>query len=341
MDFSSLGKRDIFGILMPGILPVLIGAYALYAALLPFQTQVSVQSSPQSPVADILGQGFLITVLIFASAYLVGSLLRLFAADAVDDESGEHLLNEWEKEHEKKNYKSVFDEIMGKFLKKHEKKDYESVFEEIMGKLLNGDDAPGIPPDFDGWLWAKDKFPYSAWLNRSWGSYGFQDILDFFQKNHKAKMWPQSHDQESPKSFFNYCKLAVIDGGGTLADEVNTAEGNTRFFAGTMVGMKLSSRVLELSIIFQAIVIIAKVAFAQRAGIDITWVLDWTTQSIHLALSFLLITALLQMCGQITKRFRTIRQKEVKTVFHAFYLYATRPYRQEEKKKKGWHNLFC
>jgi hypothetical protein len=307
MDFNSLGKRDIFGILLPGILPVLIGAYALYAALLPFKLDV----------ASILGQQFLLTVLLFASAYLVGNLLRLSAADIVDKESSKYILDVWRK----KQGENI-------------DVDYESKFRERMNEFLKGDGAaetpPGFPSGFDGWLWGEDTFPYVAWHNRLWMSHGFQEILDFFQQNHKARMWPQNH--ESPKSFFNYCKLAVIDGGGTLADEVNTAEGNTRFFAGTLMGMRLSIWLLKVSIIFQVLVIIG-LALAQIAGVS-PLALDWTTQIIYLILSLLLRRALFWMCGRIIEQFRTIRLKEAGTVFSAFYLYVTRPYRQEDKKKK-------
>ncbi len=126
MDFKSLGRRDIFGILLPGMIPILIGTYALYAALAPFQL----------PFAGILGQEFLVTVLLFASAYLIGSLLRLFAADRVDERSSEHLLQAWQKEYS------------GKITK-----DYELEFRNKMMEFLNGDDVPEIPAGFDDWLW--------------------------------------------------------------------------------------------------------------------------------------------------------------------------------------------
>jgi hypothetical protein len=295
MDFKTLGRRDIFGILLPGMTPVLIGAYSLYAALAPFHL----------PVADILKQEFLVTVLLFASAYLVGSLLRLFAADRVDERSSRYLLEAWQKE-----YRGSI------------AKGYELEFKKRMMEFLKGDDVAEIPIGFDDWLWLADKFPYVAWQNRFWRSYGFQEVLDFFQQNHKTKMWSQS--QASPKSFFNYCKLVINDGGGTLADEVNTAEGATRFFAGTFTGMRLSVWLLVISFLVQLLVIVG-LTLAQRAGSSITLVLDWTVQSIHLALSLVLIFALLWMCRQIIVRFRTIRQKEAETVFHAFYLCATRP----------------
>jgi hypothetical protein len=188
MDLKSLGRRDIFGILLPGTIPVLIGAYALFAALAAFQLSTE----------DFLEHEFLVTAILFISAYLVGSLLRLFAADEVDRQSSEHRLKAWQKKYEG----SV-------------PENYESDFKEKMTKLLQGEDVSDIPAGFDHWLWLVDEFPYIAWHNRFWRSDGFQEVLDFFQQNYKTKMWAQS--KASPKSFFNYCKLAIIDGGGTLA----------------------------------------------------------------------------------------------------------------------------
>jgi hypothetical protein len=305
MDLKSLGRRDIFGILLPGTIPVIIGTYAIYAAL----------ASLQSSIGDIFKQEFLVTALMFVSAYLVGSLLRLFAADSVDEKSGKHLLQAWWKES-----------------KGCISKGYESEFKEKMVELLKGNNVPEIPAYFDDWLWLSDKFPYIAWHNRFWRSQGFQEILDFFQQNHKNRMWPQSN--ASPKSFFNYCKLAIIDGGGALAEEVNTAEGITRFFAGTFTGLRLSIWLLLGSVSVQILLMVG-LAFAQKAGSSVILGLDWKTQSIYLVLSLVLVFALLWMCRRIIEQFRTIRQKEAETVFHAFYLYVTQPYKQFEEKKRA------
>lgn len=301
-QLKSLGKRDIFGILLPGTIPIFIGAYALFAALTLFQLQIG----------DILEQEFLVIAILFVCAYLIGSLLRLFAADEVDKQSGKYLLKVWRKQYEG----SVPD-------------DYESDFKEKMVEFLKGGDMSDIPAGFDDWLWLADEFPYVAWQNRFWRSHGFQEVLDFFQQNYKVRMWSES--KASPKSFFNYCKLAITDGGGALADEVNAAEGLTRFFAGTFAALRLSIWLLGVSLLVQTLVIVGP-ALASRVGIGIALVLDWRTQSIHLVLSLVLVFVLLWMCRLIVKRLRFIRQKEAETVFHAFYLYATRPYKHDEDK---------
>ena len=84
-----LGRRDIFGILLPGTILVFIGAYVLSGVL----------ALMQLPVGDLLEHEFLLTAMLFVVAYLFGSLLRLFAADDVDKKSSEYLLKAWRKKH--------------------------------------------------------------------------------------------------------------------------------------------------------------------------------------------------------------------------------------------------
>jgi hypothetical protein len=110
---------------------------------------------------------------------------------------------------------------------------------------------------------------------------------------------------------------------------VNTAEGLTRFFAGTFIGLRLSIWLLLVSLLVQMLAIVG-LAFAPSAGISIALAPDWGTQSIHLALSLALVFVLIWMCRRIAGRFRGIRHKEAETVFHAFYLYVARPYEQDE-----------
>jgi hypothetical protein len=291
MDLKSLGRRDIFGILLPGAIPLLIGAYALYAVLAPFQL----------PLWDVINQQFLLTAILFVSAYLVGSMLRLFAADQVDVRSGKYLLKAWKKK---------FEDSLPK--------DYESKFTDKLSQLVIGkelDDESSI--SFDEWIWITDEFPYVAWQNRMWSTRGFREVRDFFQQNYKEIMWPKL--ETSPKTFFNYCKLVVIDKDEALAEEVLTAEGLTRFFAGTFAGLDLSSKLLLVSFLFQVAIMIWEFFFPGTAIANGLF-FEWKTQCVYLILTLMIFLAAQRMCHQITKRFRTLRAKEAETVFQAFYL---------------------
>ncbi|MBM4466230.1 MAG: hypothetical protein FJ014_11870 [Chloroflexi bacterium] len=179
-QFQPLGKRDIFGILLPGTILVFASTYIIFGVL--------VVLGLKSWVKSLLGQELLLAVVLFVTAYLVGSLLRLYAADEVDNESGERLQEAWRKECEVKNISHPMPE-----------------FERYRIELAKGNDVSDIPAGFDAWLWRVDEFPYPAWQNRKWQAHGLCEVLDFFRDNYKSSMW--SENRTSPKTFFNYCKL--------------------------------------------------------------------------------------------------------------------------------------
>ncbi|HOU14643.1 MAG TPA: hypothetical protein PKZ84_16170 [Anaerolineae bacterium] len=298
-QLKPLGRLDIFGILLPGTIPIFTGTYALFAVLAPFQLSIG----------NVLDREFLVTVLLFVGAYLIGSLLRLVAADVVDKQSSEYMLKVWKKQNEANLSRG-----------------YELDFKAKMADLSKGGDVSDVPVGFDNWLWLADEFPYAAHQNRVWRSQGFQEVLDFFQQKHKDKMWPGK--TTNAKIFFNYCKLSIIDGGGTLADEVIAAEGLTRFFAGTYVALRLSAWLLLGSLLVQTFVI--GLLLTPTVSLGPAVIADWKTQIIHCILSLGLICVLRWMCHRIIERFRIIRKKETDIVFHAFYLYVKRPYKHAE-----------
>ena len=195
-------------------------------------------------------------------------------------------------------------------------------FKPDMKRLQRGCDvASAQTRHFDNWVWLTDRFPYTAWHTQLWSTHGFQDVLDFYRQEPRVRRMWQARNS-SRKSYFNYCKLTVIGGGGQLADEVNAAEGLTRFFAGTFTACKLSTWALGVSLVVQAAGTIWGL-FASRAGHPINLVLDLKTQTINLVVSLGLAFLLVLTCRRILLRFRGIRQKEAETVFHAYYLHTT------------------
>ena len=132
-------------------------------------------------------------------------------------------------------------------------------------------------------------------------------------------MW--SGRKASPKSFFNYCKLAVINGGGGLADEVNAAEGLTRFFAGTVVALRMSIWMLVA-------VLIAQLGFAvvltvrSQLGIKSAFSVQLAFHGFHFLLNLAIVLALQWVRRRIINRFRYVRLSEAGTVYHAFYLHS-------------------
>lgn len=259
----------------------------------------------QLPIKGLLDQQILLSVILFVAAYLVGGVLRLYAANDVDKRSSEYRLRAWRKKRRTRIETGCT-----------------SNFEKHKAELAIGGDVSDILDKFDAqlfdeWLWYTDKFPYHAWLNRMWTTQGFCGVMKFFRKHYGPIMW--SGDRWSSRSFFNYCKLIIIGSGGALVDEVNMAEGITRFFAGTVVALGISTWLLVASLVVQLLLTVT-VTFTPQW--NITLAVQGTFQGFYLALTLVLILALQWICHQILKRFRNVRFKEVETVYHTFYLYS-------------------
>jgi hypothetical protein len=296
---QPLGRRDVFGFLLPGTILVSIGAYVLWGVI----------TSLQLSVGSLLsGHEFFLTLVFFAFAYLLGGMLRLFSADDVDNKSREYLLSVWNKKHQTGIAHAC-----------------PPSFEEKRLELAKGGDVSDTPDGFDDWLWRADSFPYSAWQNRLWRSYDFCSVLNFYRENYKLCMW--SENPVSNKSFFNYCKLVIIGSNGALADEVNMAEGHTRFFAGTVTALLFSTWLLIAALVIQALLLALEVALA--------FSVDWRFQGFYFGLTLSLIFVSHWMSRQIVERFRRVRQKEAETVYNAFYLLQSmhQPGRRAEREQ--------
>jgi hypothetical protein len=306
-QFKPLGRRDIFGIVLPGAIVVFACAYTIFGVL--------VLLGLKSWIANLLGQEFLLSLVLFVAAYLVGSLLRLFAADDVDNQSSDYLKEAWQQEHQAEITSGDISEL-----------DYK----ERQRQLANSSDPVEVPVEFDDWLWRVEKFPYPVWQKRKWQAHGLKEVLEFFQDNHKSSMWPENgtlQDFPSPTTFFNYCKLVVISSGGGLADEVDMAESLTRFFAGTVAALRLSAWLLGAALVTQ-VLLTAAWFFASSQGITFT-LAEWKFQGFYSAATIALMFAMQRMTRQIVIRFRKVRLKEAGTVYHAFYLHQIHPENDE------------
>jgi hypothetical protein len=83
MDLFRLGLRNILGITMPGALLVLILCYVLLSVLY-FLNQ------PLKFLSSVKDSEFLIAGAFFLVSYILGSLMRLNAADKLDEKSGKY-----------------------------------------------------------------------------------------------------------------------------------------------------------------------------------------------------------------------------------------------------------
>ena len=334
MDLKSLGRRDIFGILLPGVIVVFVSVYVLFGIF----------GGLSWPSKDSLGFELLLSVLLFVASYLAGSLLRLHAVIDVDEGVSNYLVKKWRWECKRaKLSKAVIDGL-------------EREFKDIKAKLAQGEkveasDVQSKPASvwarakvmyrrqddlefddwfskkFDEWIWGVDEFPYPAWMNRLWQSGDFCTISDFFLKDSKTSIWLRDGDMSDKwrrRDFFNYCKMAVIGCGGQISDEVRENEGLTRFFAGTVAALRLSFWLLIVPWLVVALICVWNVALfrAWKLGIASFSPVLSTFQGFYLMFTpiFVLVVELIRL--QIVKHFRQIRHKEVHAVYHAFYFYS-------------------
>jgi len=104
------------------------------------------------------------------------------------------------------------------------------------------------------------------------------------------------------------------------------AECLTRFFAGTVIALRLSARLLGVTLI-PHFIIVAALGLAPMLGMKLYFSpspAESTFQGFYFVFTFALIFALQWMSRQIVNRFREVRLKEAETVYHAFYLHSAR-----------------
>ena len=288
MDIFKLGVRDIFGIVLPG-------AVLLFVILYAFWSLPTTLGLPALDVPLLKDQGFLLSIAFFAASYFLGHLLRLGTVSKVDTESSECLLREWRRQ--KGN----------QVLEKH--------LEQLLARMRRGENVSHIPTAFDDWLWRAEPFPYPVWhLRRAELNYP-REIYEFFSQHKRYMVLVPDSLPIVGRQFFNYCKLVISQEDSVLREEINAAEGNTRFLVGIYRALRLS---LWVFITLLACQLIAMVVLHIR-GISVA---DLTRSHLaSLALSTFLLAAGSRAAQIYIKRdFRDSRLREADIVYDAFYL---------------------
>ena len=211
-------------------------------------------------------------------------------------ESREYLLKEWRR--------------------RKENQDFEESFEQLLNQMRQRKDVSDsdIRTAFDDWLWRAEPFPYPVWYLRK-AAFHPHEIREFFNQ-YKRFMGLVPDSLLIPrKQFFGHCKLVISKGDSVLREEINAAEGNTRFLVGTYSALRLS---LWIFVTLLALQLIAMAVLYIR-GIPVA---DLTRS--HLA-SLVLSTLLLVVGARaaqihIKRRFRGLRLREADIVYGAFYL---------------------
>lgn len=298
MDIFKLGVRDIFGIVLPGAVLLFVIIYVLWS--LP-----ATLGLPALDVSSLKDQGLLLSIAFFVASYVLGYLLRLGTADQVDKESSECLLKEWRG--------------------RKENQALEEDFKQLLDRMSSGEDVSDIPAEFNHWVWFAELFPYPVWYLRRVALNYPQAILDFFNQHKRFMGLVPDSPSIAGKRFFSYCKLVISKEDGVLREEINAAEGNTRFLVGTYSALKVSFWILLILLAFHLIAM----AVLRIRGTSVADLGRSHFASPGLS-TLLLILGSYAAQIHIKRHFRKLRLKEADTVYDAFYLVC---------KEKGHHAM--
>ena len=285
MDLFRLGFRNLMGVLLPGTLFVLVLIYVVFTGAKAADWQI------QTSVLDRWSSA----IIIFLISYLVGSLMRLNSADNVDAKWFEYSQKEFRPE----AASSTLDDD----------------WSDTARELTDEDVTNQMKLEK---IWRTDEFPYPVWHFYKLKLFHPPEAYQFFSR-YRGCMRQHEGSGKLGKEFFNYCKTTVLYSrpqvGDALVAEIQTAEALVRFYAGTFYALVYGMWMLTALFVWQVAWLIAK----SRPSIQSDW-----KASIP-QLSTIVMTGLLAGSGwamqrMIVKRFRTMRLKEVDTVYDAFYL---------------------
>jgi len=150
----------------------------------------------------------------------------------------------------------------------------------------------------------KDTFPYIAWLGKCCYDYMPQRLIDYWKREWEPREKKTADESEMRnKPFFNLCKMAVVSSNSPLAAEVYAAEALTRYVACMFYALRIA---LLLALFMAAANFIAVLPRFTVTRTLVAWLVVAAVYGISLFV--------------ILKNFRTVRFKEVDTVFTACYL---------------------
>jgi mannose-6-phosphate isomerase-like protein (cupin superfamily) len=228
-------------------------------------------------------ESWFVAAAIFLVSYVIGSVIRLYASDFVDS------ISAW-------CIRLVVHPFAGKA---------GSIQDHLAG-LLDDVTNPAIAcpstREVAQWAWKYDRFPYPVWECMKMRLYHPPEMFAFYEAYRECFAAGPLRGKE----FFNYCKSVIYSANEgkrhALAEEVQAAEANVRFFAGTF-----------WAVVFSLLLLLATCA-----------VLGFEKSPPKGALPGCVFAALLAVsaAGAIVAggRFRGVRLKEVDTVFDAFYV---------------------
>ena len=216
MNPLQLGLRNLLGELLPGA--VLLIALAAFLALAFPVTQPFLVGALSNNTAVVAAS-------ILLASYIIGSVIRLYAADTVDKIS-------------------AFLAGPGKNPLKGKDGTVADHLDELLARATNPNASLAPSRKEAKWIWTHDRFPYPVWEVMKIRLYHPPEMFAFFMQYRNCFATRERRGKE----FFNYCKTVIYSANEgkrhALADEVQIAEARVRFFAGTFWSLTLSAGLL-------------------------------------------------------------------------------------------------
>jgi len=255
----QLGFLNLIGILVPGAVLALV-IFTCLEILFPGMRQ-AIATEPGNNAGSLV-VGFLLT------AYILGSVIRLWSADTVDRLSAslirigrdpfegrkgdvERHLNELLECVAEPDPLDNPDEDLAELLKRAWNLCWQKEKDNVEGPdqfdVSDSDPPRKQEQDLIQWAWKSDSFPYPVWKLMELRINHPREVFFFYLKYKRC--FATGHGRG--KEFFNYCKAVVYEAHGgkrhSLAEEVQRAEAYVRFFAGVLWALLLSALALVLS----------------------------------------------------------------------------------------------
>ena len=245
----QLGFRNLIGILVPGAVLALV-IFTCLDILFPGTGQAIARETGTNTGPLVVG--FLLT------AYILGSVIRLWSADTVDRLSASLISIGRDPFHGKGSVEQHLNELLECVaetpLQDNPDEDLAKLLSCALKKGKGSAPDTVTPPPTDNqeqdlirWAWKNDRFPYPVWKLMKLRFNHPREVFFFFLKYRSS--FATGHGRG--KEFFNYCKAVVYEAHEgkrhALAEEVQSAEAYVRFFAGIFWALLLSALTLVVS----------------------------------------------------------------------------------------------
>ena len=308
MDIFKFGLRNILGLTLPGAIICFFISYTIFTLFFVL--------GKMPDLLALMGQmEFLILLTAFVVSYIIGSIIRLNAAQDLDTKSGIANRLQWCEDNpewtyfEKENCDNL--EEVTIFIKKHR------------ANILKDEYEKKLRPD--NWIWRFESFPYPIWQFRKFELYHPQAVREFFTEYQSCMGLP---DKNPNKEFFNFCKMSIYNTGrnldDTLVQEVYYAEAFVRYAAGMFTAFTLSRNYILTWLLGIHIAILGWITCTNWRGLEYLSFSDGCLFFLPTVIVLITIVLFWQILKRLEKaivsRFRTLRLKEVDIVYDSFYL---------------------